>query len=93
VLGYFDADESLVSNFIQTRLENELSLIARSLSERGRFHHVYPPIYADTGRPCCPRDAVLSRLLAENENRYGNTDPRWERKAYLRVRLWSPKIN
>ena len=90
MLGYFDADESLVSNFIQTRLENELSLIPRSLSERGRFHHVY---HADTGRPCCPRDVILSRLLAQNENRYGNTDPQWERKAYLRVRLWSPNIN
>ena len=32
-------------------------------------------------------------LLAENENHYGDTDPRWTRKTYLRVRLWSPGIN
>jgi hypothetical protein len=48
--------------------------------------HQVQVVPAEQGILFCP-------VLAKNENHYGDTDPRWERKAYLRVRLWSSKIN
>ena len=47
----------------------------------------YAASFTGPGSPCRPLEVILRRVLAENENRGGDTSPGVKGNTYLRVRL------